>query len=416
MADWQNLPDELLDIIATKLTTISANIRFTGACRSWRIAGLQHRLPLTQRRRIPGLMLPPNGHRKVHNFPCKFIPLTEFINHGKNKKKKNNNNNRGGEIPWRFGKSSVCIGSLKGWMLILDHDCKWRLQNPVTGAEFALPATGSRLKRGENYQPYVLWYNRHRYRVSIWAPPPPPPWSGGGGGGHSVSVSDWFVSVVEPWKPRVRYCRVGDSKWVVVDFSEHGLVIVDAIWAEEEGSLYVLNAAGELFCCEGGGPEKKQNKRLVALGRDHFLGQDQWGAFKFLVEVEGEILLLSRRMEAPQSDGMFEYKRTSGFDVYRLDRERMAWAEMAELGELAVFVGFGQPFWVRVEPESGIKGNCIYYLDMEEKENRCSKTIWYGICAYDLKTSTVEFLDFELEMRRYGKPARLPIPIAPEPW
>ncbi|CAL1409454.1 unnamed protein product [Linum trigynum] len=409
MADWQNLPDELLDIIATKFTTISANIRFTGACRSWRIAGLQHRLPLTQRRRIPGLMLPPNRQSKLHNFPCKFIPLTEFINHGKKKK----NNNRGGEIPWRLGKRSVCIGSLKGWMLILDYDCKWRLQNPVTGAEFALPATGSRLKRSENYQPFVWWVNRHRYRVSIWAPPPPPPWSGGGGG-HSVSVSDWFVSVVEPWKTHMRYCRVGDSKWVVVDFSERRLGIVDALWAEEEGSLYVLNAAGELFCCEGGGPDKKQNKRLVAFGIANFLEQDQWRAFKFLVEVEGEILLLSRRMEAPQSAGMFEFKRTSGFDVYRLDREGMAWAEMAELGKLAVFVGFGQPFWVRVEPESGIKGNCIYYLDMEE--NSC---IWYGICAYDLKTSTVEFLDFELEMPRYGsygKPARLPIPIAPESW
>ncbi|CAI0417307.1 unnamed protein product [Linum tenue] len=395
-ADWQNLPDELLNTIATKLTTLSANIRFTGVSRSWRLAGLQDRHRLIGRQ-IPGLILPPPPDNNTISTR-KFIPLTEFINHHK----KNTNNRQGTNtnelaIPWRLAERSLCIGWCRGWMLVLDYNCKLTLQNPLTGSEFALPEE-EKVKRIKHLD-FLLWGYRRSRRVSI--------------GTHSVSVSDWFVVVVQPIETYLKYCRVGDGKWKVLEFPEYQFgvkdYIVDALCSSlEEGCLYVLMSTGELFCCDfDGREEEEKKKRVVAFGSmDEKFNRGK--VLKSLVEVEGEILLVHENREC-----------ACGFDVYRVDRAGKRWVGITDqLGEVAVFLWFaGQPFSVRAEWELGIRGNCIYFLEMEQCRGSDRK-LWCDIGVFDLKTSKIEFfhVDSELEMPCPGRPVRLPVPIAPLPW
>ncbi|CAL1375340.1 unnamed protein product [Linum trigynum] len=412
-ADWQNLPDELLNTVATKLTTLSANIRFTGVSRSWRLAGLQDRHRLIGRQ-IPGLILPPPPPPCNNNTlgTRKFIPLTEFINHHHNESCNSNNNVL--EIPWRLAERSLCIGWCRGWMLVLDYNCKLTLQNPLTGSEFALPEE-QKVERIKHLD-FLLWGYRRSRRVSIQAPPPC-------SGTHSVSVSDWFVVVVQPIETYLKYCRVGDGKWKVLEFPEYQFgvkdYIVDALCSSlEEGCLYVLMSTGELFCCDfDGREEEEKKKRVVAFGSmDTKFNRGK--VLKSLVEVEGEILLVHGNRECGKSCDDRFYSRTCGFDVYRIDREGRKWVEITDqLGGFAVFLWFGQPFSVRAEWELGIRGSCIYFLEMEQCRGSDRK-LWCDIGVFDLKTSKIEFfhVDSELEMPCPGRPVRLPVPIAPVPW
>ncbi|CAL1375527.1 unnamed protein product [Linum trigynum] len=400
---WESLPHDLLIAVATRLRNLSTNIRFTGVCRSWRVAGLPDRRRLIGRQ-IPGLLLPRSDNSL--GGTREFIQVTAIVNKKKKKKTK-----RRKVVPCRLRDCwSLCSGSVRGWILLLDSDLRLVLANPATGSQVALPGgvgTGRRIKSGD-FPKWGFWHSR---RVTIWAP--------------SAKVSDWFVFVMLPgphWKTYIKYCRVGAGRgWAVMEFPgcRSGVgFIVDALCSSlEAGYLYVLISTGELFRCNFAAKvaATTTTTRVVESSQplaDPFKSGPE---FNYLVEVEGQILVLHRNRESQGSAEV--YCRTRGFDVYGLDGEGKRWVEIKEIGvrgDFAVFLGFGQPFSIPADAESGIRGNCIYVLEVEQYG--CRERCCIGV--FDLKTSNLDFFlaPSAFEEPYPGIPVRLPIPLAPVPW
>ncbi|CAN0907646.1 hypothetical protein LINGRAHAP2_LOCUS24914, partial [Linum grandiflorum] len=141
MADWQDLPDDLLTSLAEKFLDFSANIRFSSVCRSWRLAGLQERRRLVERQIPPGLVLIPPQQQPCNSSSRNFIPLTEIIKHrDKNGIFQIKDTANHMVLPWSLPERSLCIGSFRGWMLVLGYNnTELELRNPITGSHVSLP-------------------------------------------------------------------------------------------------------------------------------------------------------------------------------------------------------------------------------------------------------------------------------------
>ncbi|CAN1184197.1 F-box protein KIB4 [Linum perenne] len=391
MAEWQNLPHDLLTSLASEFLDISANVRFSGVCRSWRLAGAQERLRIFEQQIACLIMPPPKQQGRHQQPPCNslnYISLTDIINNGSSKTKDQDSLSRR-MVPWSLPDRSLCIGSFRGRLLVLGYDTKLMLWNPITGSQVPLPKDS---RENIKHQEFQAWGYRYNRKVSMWSPNP------------HYSVSEWYVFLVLPMEKFMTYCRVGDQDWGIMDFRElqqgKQNYVVDALCLD--GSLYVLLRSGELYCCD---LETGEKKKLMC---SYEIAAKTNSRSNYLVELRGEILLVQRKMDF-----------SCGFDVYKLDRNVNQWVEVKELGDLAVLIGFGQPVSVLAEStELGIKRNCIYFLETEELSSWPSEwknDVCFDICEFDLKTSRIHFfrLGRKFEMPHTGKPVRLPIPIVP---
>ncbi|PNX79979.1 F-box family protein [Trifolium pratense] len=340
--DWSQLHRDILQHISKTLNSEFYQIRFRSVCSSWRSS------------------IPKNHHHHL-NLPLKFpIPSDDDSN-------SNSNSN------FHLSKRNVFLitpppnqkQTLHPWLIKIGPDSKQQthLWHPL-----------SRDKKLPFHFHDVIDFNQHRvihlgtefvfgdlpsslYRNNI----------------EKIVVFDadtWHIG-----KGKVSYsvlltihvsgklaiCRCGDERWTVIP----GM-------ATPYDDVCVFN--GRPFAVDSNG-------QTVAVGLDlslEFVAEPVFGGNKkFLVESNGELLLVDKYMISVQHEGFlddhgdgvgnyeigFGRKRAVKFDVFRLDSMRKKWVEVRNLKDRVLVLGEGCAFSV-LALDLGMKnGNCVIYKD-----------------------------------------------------
>jgi hypothetical protein len=105
------------------------------------------------------------------------------------------------------------------------------------------------------------------------------------------------------------------------------------------------------------------------------------GDIQFLVESEGELLLVDITVDNLCSDSHFKNALT--IDVFMLDEKEKEWVELTSLGDRVLFFGNECSFSASASDLSVAKGNCVIFMD--DIFEILDQPIWNsGMCIYHL--------------------------------
>ncbi|KAL5706363.1 hypothetical protein ACHQM5_024541 [Ranunculus cassubicifolius] len=347
MADWSQLPQDLLDKIATELTFCIDLLRFRSICSSWRssISYPPHCFP----NRIP--ICPPN-------------PTTGLIDSG------------------YFYLSKRIIAKLispdqnqinKPWIIKLEQDVsdKSHLLNPLSESKIQpLPSNFPKLFDfmdigiSELGQEYVLRYANKQafgfagdvYREKVIFSSNPP-------GSKEV---DYVIMTIHV-SGKLAMFKLKDNTWSIIDDmpSPYDDLIL------YKGEFYAVDSTGRAVVVVG-----------PSLGVEEVTSSVFGGDKKYLVELDGDLLLVDRYLSigsddhpiylnnvhdyeifVPANDDTYVIDTTVQFKIYKLDWREKSWVEVKTLGDHMLFLGDNCSFSTTASDISGTKGNCIYFTD-----------------------------------------------------
>ncbi|KAJ4764228.1 F-box protein skip23 [Rhynchospora pubera] len=211
--DWAGLPPELVSIIGEKVTTNTEYTRFRSVCKAWRRAlspCLRH-LP----RQAPWLMVPINvlGKEGYENIAeLVFYDLFQSKTHRF-------------RLPYINGKH-IC-GCSHGW-LILEHDHKVSLFNPITQISIYLPsfeAPPTHLNQIFLVEKAILSCNPYE-------------------DGCIVVVGLKFQNTHLPTHKELRFCRIGDTHWTGLEMLHEPGKLLD--FTCHKKFVYTISKKGEV--------------------------------------------------------------------------------------------------------------------------------------------------------------------------
>jgi hypothetical protein len=105
------------------------------------------------------------------------------------------------------------------------------------------------------------------------------------------------------------------------------------------------------------------------------------GDIQFLVESEGELLLVDIFVDCLCSDSRFKHALT--IDVFMLDEKENEWVKLKSLGDRVLFLGNECSFSASASDLSVAKGNCVVFMD--DIFEILDIPIWHiGMCVYHL--------------------------------
>ncbi|KAF3682240.1 putative receptor-like cytosolic serine/threonine-protein kinase RBK1-like [Capsicum annuum] len=372
MAEWSQLPRELVELISKHLPTEADFLRFRSVCSSWRSS-------------LPSKPYPSSLSR----FP--ILP-----------------NDGIAENSWGFKLSKSPIFLLRsptssdnhGWIIKLDRretPQRMRLLNPLSRSHFKpVPANFPKNLDSSQYpllelcQEYTLQFIKYRPRANSIA-------DAGNLYMEKVAVRlevNGFVLLTIHVSGKLVMFRSGDTKWSIVD--ESSLPYDDVIM--KDGIFYAVDNTGrgvlvKLSC--GSPPELE----VVA---NSVFGGDK----KFLVESCGDLLMVDKYLSiGPEDDfgynenvefyeefDCFMSERTVRFKVYKLDGEMQRWVEVNSLEDRMLFVGDNCTFSALVSQlGSGCKGNCILFSDQFFCSENDNVGFWkdHGIGVFSLENGSI---------------------------
>lgn len=366
MAEWSQLPKELLDEIAKRLESPLYLVRFRSVCSSWRSSiSLQARI-------LPGL------------FP--FLP-----------------NDGISDTTWGFylSKRSVFLIGFSNthsltnpncWLMKIEENTTrtMHLLNPLSRIQikplpedFPKVLDISNLRVFELGQEYVLHYVHFR-----------PLGNSLGDAGNLYmekvvfknldSKSDDFALLTIHVSGKLAMFKSGDKRWSIVN--DMPSPYDDVILFND--SFYAVDGTGRAvtiaLCLD------------VSLVANPVFGGDK----KFLVESKGELLMVDKYLTMisvtdfsdedyyEPFDGIMG-ERTVKFNVYKLDGGGQKWVEVKNLGDQVLFLGDDCTFSASAFDLSGCK-NCIFFTDnffnSDEEDNalRCR-----DIAIYELESGKI---------------------------
>ncbi|XP_042493888.1 F-box protein SKIP23 isoform X2 [Macadamia integrifolia] len=364
MTDWSQLPRDVVEVIARRLTTYFDALRFRAVCSSWRSAVSQspHRLPC----HFP--IVPNEGFVET---TCGFYLSKRTI--------------------YRLGlpedRISTCIGSSEasdGWLIKVEEDVPdmMHLLNPLTETQIKpLPSMFpkvldlSDLRISELGQDYVLQYINYRPFVNSFV-------DAGSlymekvaffSSNSSLSASspaddnDKFALLTIHVSGKLAMFKSGDEKWTIIEDQRSPYDDVICF----KGKFYAVDSMGRIVIVE-----PSATVTLIASHESHVFGGDK----KYLVESEGDLLLVDLYLSMDTGDDSpFEnmdidddfYERiesyivekTVRFKVYKLYEGRQNWVELQSLGDRLLFLGDNCSFSASACDFPGCKGNRIYFTD-----------------------------------------------------
>lgn len=127
---WSKLPNELLEMILSKLSSINIQ-NFQAVCPPWRNAAKSYTSSssYTNLQQVPWLLLP-RKHEDDYDF--RFFSLED------DKVIKRSRRPRDLEVPQKFY-NSLCLGSSQGWLVMLDENVAPYLFDPFYLTQIQLP-------------------------------------------------------------------------------------------------------------------------------------------------------------------------------------------------------------------------------------------------------------------------------------
>ncbi|KAJ4730737.1 F-box family protein [Rhynchospora pubera] len=227
--DWAHLLPELVSIISKKILIIKEYVNLRAVCKPWRET-LTPR-PLHLPHQVPWLMLPrgsPDDFRKngIDDSYITFYDLSRSTIHRF-------------ELPFLSGKY-IC-GSSHGW-LILEHDYRLSLLNPITRTSIKLPSfsdvstnlvIGYKRKRSDSFDEKRR-YKRCIRKVILSSNPSEP----------GCVVVARFKSLGS----LLYYCRIGDSSWTKLRADVGQNPALSPMWdfIFQNNLVFTMNFKGEV--------------------------------------------------------------------------------------------------------------------------------------------------------------------------
>ncbi|KAG8368037.1 hypothetical protein BUALT_Bualt15G0003500 [Buddleja alternifolia] len=369
MADWSTLPTELLHLITQHLPTSTDLLRFRSVCATWRAA----------------LPPPPSAAARFPILPNSGISDTS----------------------WGFYLSKRTIYSLQSphadhssWIIKLerDHPARMHLLSPLTPFQFKpLPSNFPKsfnlfnIRVKELGEEYILQYINFRPMASS---------IGEAGNLYREKVAvlnncgGEFVLLTIHLSGKLVVYKSGDENWKVIDDlpSPYDDVIL------REGKFYAVDNTGRVVLVN-----------YVDLNVSPVVSSIFGGDKKFLVDSDGELLLVDKYLSAGPEDDLgynegFEFyeefdcymsERTVKFKVFRLDESMGKWVEINDLGDKMLFLGDNCMFSASASEtfcDDKCKGNCILFT---ETCNREDDGVWnsHGVGVFDLERGSIGPID-----------------------
>ncbi|KAI3717403.1 hypothetical protein L1987_68993 [Smallanthus sonchifolius] len=363
MADWSQLPRELLDVISTHLPSETDLLRFRSVCTTWRssIHPLSSRFPI----------LPNTG---ISDTTWGFYLSKRTI--------------------FRIGLSDPNPHS--PWLIKVERDNpqKTHLMNPLTGSEFIpispnFPKTLNLLnfRVSELGQEYALQYISYRPNANSI--------------GDSVTLYmekvafcssgvDGFVLLTIHVSGKLALLRNGERKWNIIN--DLPSPYDDVIFYN--GLFYAVDSTGRTVVVDA------ETAELQVVAGSVFGGDK-----KFLVECEGELIMVDKYLsvgpenEVDYEDEGYEFyedidcfmsERTVKLEVYRLDKEGERWVEVKDLGDRMVFLGDNCGFSASALEFPGCKGNCVFFTGQNREDDGLVKS--RGVGVFDLESGSIGFI------------------------
>ncbi|XP_071692978.1 F-box protein SKIP23-like [Rutidosis leptorrhynchoides] len=361
MADWAQLPRELLDLISKHLISETDLLRFRSVCTSWRSS--------------------------VHSFISRFpiLPHTGIS-----------------DTTWGFYLSKRTIFRIGlpepelntiPWLIKVERDNpqKTHLMNPLTGSEFIpllpdFPRSINLLnfRVQELGQEYALQYISYRPNANSI--------------GDSVTLYmekvafcgygvDGFVLLTIHVSGKLAMLKYGEKKWNIINDlpSPYDDVIV------YNGDFYAVDSTGRTVIVDS----ETMSLKVVA---DSVFGGDK----KFLVESVGELFMVDKYLSVgPENDfdyddENYEYyedfdcfmsERTVKLEVYKLDFQEHKWVEVKDLGDRMLFLGDNCGFSASASDFPGCNGNCVFFTGQSREDDGLMKS--RGVGVYDLNNGNI---------------------------
>jgi hypothetical protein len=341
--DWTQLPRELLESIAGKLTIYADYLRFRAVCDSWRSSVLN--TPRNLPPQLPWLMLPQVQSNRSHRA---FVDLSTRKLHNL-------------ELLEATSHSKRCCGSSHGWLIVLDESPAVLLLNPLTRASLHLPTLSAfpnvvSFNYAEVGKEYALrGVSGEIYRRSL------------------REMRDSFIKKVvlssAPLKNKnfialailnhsniLVYCKNGDQSWSFVHVAR--FFCEDVIYYND--LFYAVDKNGAIAVCDvnGASPTVSVIRPPLQLGGD----------MQYLVNSGDDELLLVTRYVDLQYDETdpyvpSEFYKTVGFEVFRMNWSEPRWERVTSLGDRMFFIGENMSISFLAYDFRGCLGNCIYFTD-----------------------------------------------------
>ncbi|XP_027342021.1 F-box protein SKIP23-like [Abrus precatorius] len=318
MADWSELPKELLHLISKHLESPLYLLRFRSVCSSWRSSSFP--LPITL-----------SNHPISHTFSLSTRTL--FLITPPN-----------------------------------DHSLPWLIKiahQPRSTTRLYDPLSGFLLKRHrfllDLYHLPVL-HLAHEFSLADTCP-------------NSLYMEKVVLSCLTPQNDRfvlltihisgkLALFKCGDSDWTIIPDMP---TPYDDVCVFERG-LYAVDNTGRTV--------KVGLDSGLDLVAEPVFGGDK----KYLVESEGELLLVDKYLSSnyfcssglffeeydEEDDGElceFGWERTVRFGLFRLDQEGKRWVELKSLGERVLFLGDDCAFSASARDLRVARGNCVLFRD-----------------------------------------------------
>ncbi|XP_058782905.1 probable F-box protein At1g44080 [Vicia villosa] len=304
VAEWAELPQDIIQFISKKLTIYSDYLRFRCVCRTW-----NSYIPKTP------LHLPPQ-------FPWLMLSHTTFFDPSTHKFHHLN-------LPLSSSHNTLICGSSFGWLIILHEISEVRLLNPITHVTLSLPSlyTLPEFVR----KPLESNNNKFLYKVILSSSP---------------SLSDDFAAFSILNFSQLAFCKKSCDSWCLLSVNENH------VWTDvvsKNGLFYVVSMKGMIAVCDVEGPRVS----IIETTNSGNLLKNI-----YCVMFSGEDMLLVSR-----SFLEIDVWQTKMFRVLKMNWNMLNWEEIQTLGENMLFVGLRSCVSFTAADFAGCRPNCIYFTN-----------------------------------------------------
>ncbi|XP_059437046.1 F-box protein SKIP23-like [Corylus avellana] len=334
-SDWACLPEDLLDLILSRLVTLSDYVRFSTVCMPWHTFALEkydgeRHLKLSTHQ-PPLLFLPHTRGSKeeeitisIHNF-SKTYELESFTPIGSQR--------------WH--------GSSHGWLISVDENFAITLSNPFC----------SKLKGGDDgiiRLPPVPYKNCYCIEKVILSANP------------TMTPDDYTVMIIFNMYGKLTFIRAGDKEWTYINKCHN---VDDVIYSK--GLFYALDGTCSVITCDISEHYPMLNKVSPRLSPNLSPDEEVQEIKNYIVEsAGGDLLQLLRFMDWTtvvhgDNTKRITHVETKGFRAFKLLflNGESKWVETKNLGNGSLFLGENNSTYMSASDCLGCHPNSIYFTE-----------------------------------------------------